>query len=537
MKNPNTSTFLLLFLISLGSHAASAADEHQDFVECLSQKFNNYSSISSNLYTPSNSSYSSILRFSIQSLRFISDSTPKPAAIVQPEHESQIPPVIHCAKASGLQIRTRSGGHDYEGQSYVAHVPFVILDLIKLNEITVDASEKTAWVGSGATNGALYYAVAQKSPVLGFPAGVSITLGMGGHVSGGGYGMLLRKYGLAADQVIDARIVNVNSTILDRKSMGEHLFWAIRGGGGASFGVITAWKVQLVDVPEKVTVFNIGKTLEQNATQLIHKWQSIAPEFVDDLFLRIIIKPETVRSETQVTNRTIRAIFNAQFLGKIDTLLPLMQKIFPELRLVKEDCTELSWIESVLFFLDFPIAAREKLLNRLQPKVRFFKAKSDYVQKPIPGFGLEGVWRLMLEAVANQSVIIFSPYGGRMAEIPASATPFPHRTGNLYMIQHIIFWDESQSQDSESYISWMGRLYTYFAPFVSSSPRQTYFNYRDLDIGANNPNGETSYEQAGIWGKKYFSDNFDRLVRVKTMVDPHNFFKDEQSIPPVALKI
>ncbi|XP_047952440.1 berberine bridge enzyme-like 3 [Salvia hispanica] len=161
--------------------------------------------------------------------------------------------------------------------------------------------------------------------------------------------------------------------------MGEHLFWAIRGGGGASFGVITAWKVQLVDVPEKVTVFNIGKTLEQNATQLIHKWQSIAPEFVDDLFLRIIIKPET--------------------------------KIFPS--------------------YDFPIAAREKLLNRLQPKVRFFKAKSDYVQKPIPGFGLEGVWRLMLEAVANQSVIIFSPYGGRMAEIPASATPFPHRTGKL----------------------------------------------------------------------------------------------------------
>ncbi|XP_047962350.1 berberine bridge enzyme-like 8 [Salvia hispanica] len=533
MKIPNISKFLLLFLISLCLHAASAADKHQDFVECLTQKFNDYSSISSNVYTPSNSSYSSILRFSIQSLRFISDSTPKPAVIVQPEHESQIPPVIYCAKASGLQIRTRSGGHDYEGLSYVAHVPFVILDLINLDEITVDVAEKTAWVGSGATNGALYYAVAQKSPVLGFPAGVCTTIGIGGHISGGGYGTLMRKHGLAADQVIDARIIDVNGRILDKKSMGEDLFWAIRGGGGASFGVITAWKVKLVNVPQKVTVFSIGKTLEQNATQLVQKWQSIAPKFDHDLFVRVILVPENLSSNIEGRNKTIRAIFNSLFLGKIDTLLPLMQKSFPELGLVREDCTEMSWIESVLSFAGFPIDAPEMLLNRTQPAVRYFKAKSDYVQKPIPESGLEGIWRRMFEVVADQSVIIFSPYGGRMDEIPASATPFPHRAGNLYKIQHLIFWDESENQDSESYISWMRRLYKYLTPYVSCSPRQAYLNYRDLDIGVNNPKGKTSYARASVWGKKYFLDNFDRLVRVKTVVDPQNFFKNEQSIPPL----
>ncbi|PHT25710.1 hypothetical protein CQW23_34666 [Capsicum baccatum] len=92
------------------------------------------------------------------------------------------------------------------------------------------------------------------------------TVGVGGHFSRGGYGMMSQKFGIAADNIIDAKLIDGNGKIQDRESMGEDLFWAIRGGGGTTFGLIVSCKVKLLDIPKKVTLFNVERTLEQNAT-------------------------------------------------------------------------------------------------------------------------------------------------------------------------------------------------------------------------------------------------------------------------------
>ncbi|KAA3463344.1 cannabidiolic acid synthase-like [Gossypium australe] len=109
---------------------------------------------------------------------------------------------------------------------------------------------EVAWVESGAPLGELYYEIASKSKTLAFPAGFCRTVGAGGHLSG-------------------------------------DLFWAIRGGGGNTFGIVLAWKLKLVPVPPVVTVFTVNKNLEQNATKIFHRWQYIAHKLPNDIFMTV----------------------------------------------------------------------------------------------------------------------------------------------------------------------------------------------------------------------------------------------------------
>ncbi|KAF9596877.1 hypothetical protein IFM89_013925 [Coptis chinensis] len=180
-------------------------------------------------------------------------------------------------------------GHDYEGLSHTSQKPFVIIDLIKFRQ-------------AGATLGEVYYQIAKVSSTHGFPAGICPTVGIGGHISGGGIGTLSRKYGTAADNILNAYFIDVKGKLHDRKSMGEELFWALRGGGGASFGVIVSWKIKLVSVPSTVTVFNVHKKLEAGVTILLHKRQNVADKFHADLFVRAII--QAVDNETKKENYT-----------------------------------------------------------------------------------------------------------------------------------------------------------------------------------------------------------------------------------------
>ncbi|MBF4211317.1 FAD-binding oxidoreductase, partial [Pseudomonas donghuensis] len=151
--------------------------------------------------------------------------------IIVPESKEQLVSSVLCCRQGSYEIRVRCGGHSYEGTSSVSFdgSPFVVIDLMKLDGVSVDVDSETAWVQGGATLGQTYYAISRASNVHGFSAGSCPTVGVGGHISGGGYGFLSRKYGLAADNVVDALLVDAEGRLLDRKAMGEEIFWAIRG--------------------------------------------------------------------------------------------------------------------------------------------------------------------------------------------------------------------------------------------------------------------------------------------------------------------
>ncbi|KAE8009102.1 hypothetical protein FH972_005556 [Carpinus fangiana] len=520
---------LFFLLLSASSSADSSLILQGKFLQCLSLHSEISFPIATTFITPNNSSFASVLESSAQNLRYLLPSVPKPNFIFLPVHESHVQAAVICSKELQIHLRVRSGGHDYEALSYVSLIetPFFILDLAKLRSINVDIKDNSAWIQAGATIGEVYYRISQKSNTHGFPAGLCTSLGVGGHITGGAYGSMMRKYGLGADNVLDARIVDVKGRILDRKAMGEDLFWAIRGGGGANFGIILWWKIKLVPVPPTVTVFTVTKTLEQGATKILHKWEEVASNLDENLFVRVIIQLASAGAKGR---RTVTTSYNALFLGGADALLQVMKQSFPEMGLTRKDCTETSWIQSVLYIAGFPSGTPPEVL--LQGKSTFknyFKAKSDFVKEPIPETALEGLWkRLLLE---NSPLLIWTPYGGMMSKIPESAIPFPHRNGTLFKIQYLSLWQESKEK-AMPHMEWIRRLYNYMAPYVSTLPRRAYVNYKDLDLGVN-LDKEGSFIEASTWGSKYFKDNFNRLVRVKTKVDPDNFFRHEQSIPPL----
>ncbi|GAB2280871.1 hypothetical protein Dimus_015494 [Dionaea muscipula] len=533
-QSPSLVSLLLLFFLSLLPFPSSAstsvsspspsANPYKFFLQCIqTQTTQTSADIVPILYQPANPGFTVVLDDYARNLRFTSTTTRKPLLIITPTTKPQVSAAVLCARSYRIQLKIRSGGHDYEGISYVSDRPFVILDMFNLRTVKVDPVSATAYVEAGATLGELYYAIWKSSKLLGFPAGVCPTVGVGGHLSGGGYGNLLRKYGLSVDHVVDAEIVDVQGRILDREAMGEDLFWAIRGGGGASFGVVLSYTVGLVPVPENVTVFTVLRFINGSATDLVFKWQTLMQDIDENLFMRLLLQP--VR-DTVTKNLTARVTFIAMYLGSSQELVSLLDSEFPELGIQPSDCQELSWAESVLYWDNYDVGTPvDVLLNRTY-NGGFLKRKSDYVQQPISKAGLQLLWQKLIQL--GKPGLVFNSYGGIMKQIPSTATAFPHRGGNLYKIQYSITWHQAGEVADNQSISLIRELYSFMTPYVSSNPRGAYLNYRDLDIGENH---HGTFAEGEVYGDKYFLGNFDRLVKVKTTVDPENFFTNEQSIP------
>ncbi|KAL6603946.1 hypothetical protein ACP70R_044307 [Stipagrostis hirtigluma subsp. patula] len=492
---------------------APALAPKDDFLSCLAKEIP-----PKHLYAQGSPLFGSVWSSSVRNLRFLSDKTLKPVYIITPTQPSHIQTAVSCGRRYGMRIRVRSGGHDYEGLSYRSDKPepFAIVDMSKMRSVRVDPKAGTAWVDSGAQLGDIYYTVSKVSPTLGFPAGVCPTIGVGGHFSGGGFGMMLRKYGTAADLVIDAKVVDASGKLLDKNTMGPDHFWAIRGGGGESFGIVVAWQVKLVPVPPKVTVFQIFKGLNEGAIDLMTKWQEVAPALPDDLMIRTMAFAQKV-------------MFEALFLGTCKDLLPLMGSRFPELGMNATHCNEMSWVQSVPFIPLGKAGTVRDLLNRTSNIKAFGKYKSDYVKEPIP----KAVWEKIFPWLAKPGagIMIMDPYGGAMGAIAEEATPFPHRKGILFNIQYVAYWFAEGAAAATT--QWTRDMYAFMEPYVSKNPRQAYVNYRDLDLGVNQVVGNVScYASAKGWGERYFKGNFERLARIKAKVDPDDYFRNEQSIPP-----
>lgn len=515
-----------LFLVLLNSSLFGTIHSHPNttaLTACLRASGVKNITVSSSL------AYSHLLNFSIRNLRFASAGVPKPTALILPISVDDLRSSVLCLRAASLTIRVRSGGHSYEGLSYTADhgVPFAIVDLMNLNRVRVDPVSPFAWAESGASLGDIYYAVAASNRTLAFPAGSCATVGSGGHIAGGGFGLLSRKYGVAADNVVDAILVDSAGRVLNRDSMGEDVFWAIRGGGGGSWGVVYSWKLRLVPVPKRVTVCTPTRSGSTGSVaKLLHRWQYVAPNLPEEFYLSVYIAGSG--------GGNVSASFTGFFLASRKAAVSSLSQRFPELALAESGCHEVSWIESVVQFAGLDSVS--ELTSRESSSREFFKAKSDYVRTPIDMAGM--ITALDYLSRKQEAYIILDPYGGAMGRAKSDQIPFPHRAGNLYGIQYMVHWTVEEDTAREKHVTWLRDFYEYMSRHVSKNPRAAFVNYLDLDLGMVewSRGGEgpaDAVSEARVYGERYFLGNYERLVTAKTIIDMENVFNNPQSIPPL----
>jgi len=215
----------------------------------------------------------------------------KPAVIARCTTAEQVADAVRFARASGLEIAVRGGGHSYAGNSSCDGG--LMIHLGAMNSVVVDAASRRAVCGGGATWADVDAATQQHG--LATPGGFISHTGIGGLTLGGGIGWLTQKAGLSCDNLVAAQVVTADSRIVRAsKHDNPELFWALRGGGG-NFGVVTSFEFALHPVGPMVNLglFFFGldngaqalrfardyiKTLPADATAFLAIGMSAPPE-------------------------------------------------------------------------------------------------------------------------------------------------------------------------------------------------------------------------------------------------------------------
>lgn len=201
-----------------------------------------------------------------------------PAAVVYPTTAADVEACVRFARQRRLRVTMFATGHEYDGRSSGANsLNINTREMRWAKFLTPDLMS----VGPGTTWYEVYAAALERGmvPVSGYDSSVGVI----GFTSGGGHGPLSRQYGLGADHLVAARVVDASGRA--RNATGDWL-WALKGGGGGTFGVVVEATIRLVPAPGRVTQLSYGVHLGERRpeilTRFIHNasfWETLPREW------------------------------------------------------------------------------------------------------------------------------------------------------------------------------------------------------------------------------------------------------------------
>ncbi|KAL8879471.1 MAG: hypothetical protein Q9198_002917 [Flavoplaca austrocitrina] len=184
-------------------------------------------------------------------------------------------------------------GEKIHFSSYSALNNTLVIDLGHINYVQVSPDHKIARVGAGIRLGALYLALDQYN--TSFAGGICPTVGLTGLVGAGGFNMQMRALGVSSDHVLSAKVVTADGkTLLASATSNPDLFWAIRGGGGGTYGVIVELTLQLTPLPRSAMV-DISWNKTENRFPVAKRFLEWAPRQPEEFTSQINIHKSTVQ--------------------------------------------------------------------------------------------------------------------------------------------------------------------------------------------------------------------------------------------------
>lgn len=420
------------------------------------------------------------------------ENQPRGIAIVESAFDVQR--CLTWARRVGLPAVARSGGHSYAGYSTT---PGLLIEMSRMNEIT-DHGDGTATVLAGAPLGNVDAQLTPKNIIL--PAGRCASVGIAGLTLGGGFGFNSRKFGLTSDNLIEAEIVTADGEPrLVNEASEPDLLWALRGGGGGNFGINTSFRFQVYEV-ETVSVYKLVWDIA-DAVPVISALQQASLAGPDEFSLHIAIGTDDSGAQQGATNLSLEVV--GQYIGPVDELQDVLAPA------IAAAAPTSSTIEQT------SLAGGTSFLGE-QGRPDAFLTKSAFLPIGLSEASIQRLvdWLGAFPVEGRDGCLVLFGYGGVVNDVAPDATAYVHRSAG-FMVEGNASWHPG---DPPSVVAatraWMQQLWQILAPDFDGSAYQNFIDPTLED-----------------WQAAYYGDNFERLIDVKTAVDPDDYFHNAQSIP------